>query len=347
MDLDTALQQVQPWFAATATIENWAVGARALAMLRAALSSGVLDAARSMRTAGELAALTGIEATQMADMCAALHAHDVLDRVGEGYMLSSTFATLLAPDAYQSLSALIDIRMVEARTIASAGAPARAYTTLATEDLLAVAEGVTGQPTAQSFRNIFSAFIAGTMPEIHAILEAGGHWGEFGCGVGGGLLTILLLYPACTAVGLEINAQVVRETQKRIAALGIVQRAEVRHADVRDVTDEAVFDAGFWSQSFFPRASRAAALTAITRALKPGAYIYVPGFEGGEPPDGAEPRGPEQRSYALSRLVYDRWDIPTLTAPELRAELEAAGLEFVRYAPVLAWQYLLMRRPLA
>ena len=43
MDFETALQPLQPWFAATGVIENWATGARALALLRASLASGLPD----------------------------------------------------------------------------------------------------------------------------------------------------------------------------------------------------------------------------------------------------------------------------------------------------------------
>lgn len=348
MDMDTALQPLLPWFAATGIIENWAAGARALALLRAGLSSGILDAVQQARTLGELAAITGIETDQMADICAALDAHDVIDHIDGRYVLSPAFATLLAPDVFQTLSAIIEARMADVRALESATAPERAYTTLGAEDLLAVAEGVTLRPAAAPARDLWHAFQAEGMPEVHTGLEAGGHWAEFGCGVGGGLLSTLLMYPTCTAVGMEIQASVIKETRKRAVELGVAHRVDLRHIDVGEVSDAGVFDAGFWSQSFFPRPSRSAAMTAILRSLKPGGYLIVPGFEGGEPPSSdAEVHGPENRAFSLNRLVYGRWGIPAPTAPELRTELEGAGFEFVRCVPLLIWQYLLMRRPLA
>ena len=75
MDMDTAMLKLQPWIEATEPIEHWVAGARALALLRATLASGMLDAAQTARTPRELAEITGIEANRLPDLCAALVAH--------------------------------------------------------------------------------------------------------------------------------------------------------------------------------------------------------------------------------------------------------------------------------
>ncbi len=346
MDMDTAMLKLQPWIEANGPVENWVAGARALALLRAALASGMLDAAQTARTPNELAEITGIEANRVPDLCAALEAHGVFDHLDGCYTLSSRFATLFAPDVFQTLSALLDIRKAEVRAIESAGLPSRAYTTLASEDMQAIAEGITLRPAAEHGRAILRSWFADGMPEVHALLEAGGHWAEFGCWMGGGLLSMLLTYPTMTAVGMEINGQINAETRRRAVEWEVIGRVELRHGDVRTQSAHAVFDGGFWSQCFFPSTSRAATLATIARSLKPGGYLVIPGFEGGEPPTGdTDPRGAENMAFTLCKVVYQRWDIPARTAAELREEAENAGLEFARYVPLLAWQNVLMRRP--
>jgi len=347
-DLAAVMQELATYRAASAKFNEWVAGAQALALLRGALTSGIFDAARTPSTATEIAEHTGVEEERVADICTALYAHGVFDRAGGRYRLSHDFATLAAPHVLQTLPNLIDVRMVEARALEAASAPDRPYTTLPPEDLLAVGYGVTAVSSSPLYLALLPAWFAEHAPELHARLETGVRHGEFGCGVGGGLLGMLLMYPRITAVGYEINAHVIAETRRRAEELGVADRVELRHADVRDVDVEAEYDTAFWSQGFFPAESQPAAKAAILKAMKPGAYLIAPGFMGGEPPatdDGLhEPQG---QAYTRSKLVYKRWGIPALTAEELRAGMEAAGFEFVRFMPFGIWQYLLLRRPTA
>lgn len=342
------MRELAAYEAASATFNGWVQGAQALALLKGALDAGIFDAARAPRTPAEIAELTGFEEEQVADICATLDAHGIFAREDDRYNLAPDFARLTGAGAIMGLPQLVDIRLVEARTLEAIGAPGRPYTALSTGDLLAVAAGVTyADPASPAVQMLMPAWVSEQLPELHARLTAGSRHAEFGCGIGGALLALPLMYPRITAVGFEINAQVIAETRRRAMALGLTDRVELRHADVRDIGDEAAFDTVQWSQGFFPAETRAAALAAARRALKPGGYLFVPGFEGGEPPATTEGlREPQGQAYLRSRLVYRRWGIPTPTADELRAELEGAGFEFVRAAPFGLWQFLLARRPL-
>ena len=210
-------------------------------------------------------------------------------------------------------------------------------------------------PTTALGQGAIAAMWAGLYPEMAAKIEAGGCYVEFGCGIGGALLSTLLLYPRATAIGFEINAQVIAETRRLAAELGVADRLTMRHMDVRDVTEEAAYDTAFWSQGFFPEESRQAALAAIFRAMKPGGYLGIPGFEGGEPPTPEERSGLYGRAYALNRLIYAQWGIPAPAADELCAMVEAAGFECIRMIPFGAWKSMssaarpheAIRRPLA
>ena len=120
---------------------------------------------------------------------------------------------------------------------------------------------------------------AGLFPEMAAKIEAGGCYVEFGCGIGGALLSTLLLYPNATAIGFEIKRAGHRGDAAALAAeLGVADRLTLRHMDVRDVTEEAAYDTAFWSQGFFPEESRQAALAAIYRAMELGGYLGIPGL---------------------------------------------------------------------
>jgi hypothetical protein len=83
--------------AAGRTLNGWISGARALALLRGALSSGIFDAARTPSTVREISAATGVERSRVADACLAIEAHGVFDRDGESYRLSEDFAALASP----------------------------------------------------------------------------------------------------------------------------------------------------------------------------------------------------------------------------------------------------------
>jgi SAM-dependent methyltransferase len=346
MDQETVLRELQAYGAASASLNTWVAGAQAIALLRAALTSGIFEAARTARTPAEIGAITGVEECRVADICAALDAHGVFARADGRYRLSADFATLSAPGGLKRLPLLVNLRLVEARTLEAAAAPVRPYTSLPGEELLAIADGVTGDAASPLYHAYLRGWFAERAPELHALMEAGCRHAEFGCGIGGFLLGLLLAYPRLSGVGMEINAQVIAETRRRAVRLGVDDRVELRHTDVRDVGDEEAFDTAFWSQGFFPTGSRAAVPAVILRALKPGGYLLYPGAEAGEPPETDEAlHGPQGRAHALSRLIYSRWGVPSPPAGELREEMVAAGFTFVRFVPFGPWEWLVLRRP--
>ena len=147
-----------------------------------------------------------------------------------------------------------------------------------------------------------------------------------------------------TAVGVELDADLLAVARQRAAALGVAERAEWRHGDARDIADEAAFDTLAWSQYYFPAETRAATLAAAYRALKPGGYLLA-SMLNDPPADDAELHGPAGRTYTLTRLLYRAWGVPIRTADELRAEVEAAGFAFVRIIESPQRRRLLARRP--
>ena len=103
--------------------------------------------------------------------------------------------------------------------------------------------------------------------------------------------------------------------------------------DATAFTDPEPFDMAFWSQFFFPAASRVKTLATAFRLLRPGGLLVVPALP--EPvARRIDPRA------ALRTLLLEAWDVPAVTAGELRIELAAAGFE-----PTVFGTSVIARRP--
>ena len=120
MGREALQRELRAYGAAGRTLNEWISGARALALLRGALSSGIFDAARTPSTAGEISAATGVEGPRVTDVCLALEAHGVFERDGESYRLSEDYAVLASPNALQSLPDLLAKERVLGRALESA-----------------------------------------------------------------------------------------------------------------------------------------------------------------------------------------------------------------------------------
>jgi tRNA G46 methylase TrmB len=83
---------------------------------------------------------------------------------------------------------------------------------LAAHERLAIAKGVTLDPASPYTPDLVKLLIE-NIPELGARLVSGGWYLELGCGVGGGLLSLLQAYPLLTAVGVEIAPDLVAEAQ--------------------------------------------------------------------------------------------------------------------------------------
>ena len=339
----SAAERLQAHGAASQKLNQWIEGAHALALVQAALSSGLLDAARTPGTPAQLATATGLDPARVADLCLALDAHGVLDREGDAYQLSPDFAALADPDAPQALTAIVGRAPVVARLLAHAADHKEAYATLPPDDLLAMARGAAARPGAALALAASSSAVA-ALPEVIAVREAGGRHLELGCGVGGSALNLLARYPALTVVGVEREPALLEEARCNAAALGLADRVEWRAMDARDLRDEAAFDTAQWSQFFFPAETRATTLSVARRALKPGGYLIMPLLP--DPPATREAlREAAGRAYTRARVLYGGWGVPVQTSEEVRAEVEAAGFAFVRFVALPGARGMLARRP--
>lgn len=381
--LTTEIAALRSYLRASRELSDWIRGAHAIALLCAALESGLLETLRSPHTVEEAARASGLDEILVRDLGLALEAHGVLIADRDRYVLAPTYALLADPAAAIPLAKVIRHAQVVGRTIESATMPAE-FTNLDEDDVVAMAEG-SGVSSMSASRHVAPAVYSVVMPEVDAAMRAGAHHLEVGCGVGNALLGVASYYPDVTAVGIEIDESTAAEADRRAQALGLADRIEVRVADASEMVDRTAYDTVQWSQFFFPTMSRVAVMRAILAAMKPGAYLFAPwptaATDGVLPPrrqglamvlqalrarsavalvllndviaDTSRRRQAERRLAGLQRLLFDRWGVPLRTPDELAVELEGAGFDVIRSIPMPASQFaytrgfLLARRPLA
>src|SRR5947209_7331478 len=121
---------------AMATVGAWAAGAFAFALLRLAVTSGVLESARTPKSLEAIGADLKIDAPQADALCRALTALGILDRAGQHHTLSPAFATPCSPEAPAALPNLVRGQSVMLQAISQVGTSYGRYTKLSPEDLL-------------------------------------------------------------------------------------------------------------------------------------------------------------------------------------------------------------------
>ena len=308
---------------AVRTMAEWEAGAKALALLEGVARVGLLETLRTGATEPGLAESTGMEPTRVADICAALYAHGVLEPTAGGWKISDNFEPLLKDDALRRLAGMAARATAEARTIAilAAGHDPRP---LPPEDLMAVAVGDSVNPESPMRRgmvHIADPFVAGAFSK-------GRHHLELGCGVGGNLLSVLATFPNLAGVGIDLNERLLEVARRRAEAMGIADRLELRCTDAQLLSDEAVFDTAVWSDAYFELSSRAGTLRAAFRALRPGGLLLVGGEAKAD--TASDPCSAPARATALRRLLKRGLGIPLTTDAEMQADLAVAGFVVIR-----------------
>jgi len=181
-DHDQMMRELQAYGAASQQLNAWIAGAQALGLLRGALTSGVFDAARSPRTAEELAAVTGNDEELARHLCVALTAHGVFTREADTYSLAPDFAILAAPTAPQRLVDAVGLVEVMVALLATPGHSGD-YRELSMADTLAFAKGAVSDPVSP----LRQALVVGYFNELLELRDcwaAGARHIEFGCGIG-------------------------------------------------------------------------------------------------------------------------------------------------------------------
>lgn len=322
--------RVDEFWKANEPLNEWLHGAFALALLRAALGAGVLEAARERHSLDEIASTTGLDVDVAADVCDGLTKLGVLENSDGGFRLSPSFLVLTAPDAPQTLANWLGINGVYIRTLEECSKDHRSYQELTADEIVKVARGAWGLPSSPLAMASF-AEVDASFPEIRDVWRRGGKHMELGCGVGRDLLRIAVSYPKVTVTGVDMNREVLDEVTAQARSLGLADRVHVRYCDARRIDDVSVYDTVVWSQLFFPPEARADTARVAFRALKPGGYVLVPLL----------------KDSPVFRLIYRCWGLRYFRPEEVRAELEGAGFEFVDLVSHPRMDYLVVQSPAA
>jgi len=356
-------------------------GAEVIALLTGAVDSAIIDALSEASTARQIAVATGLEQKHVDHILSALEAYDLVRQRNSVFRLAPELELLTSADAPLPLGDTLRVTKIRIGHLSNLAITGKDYTALEADEVLSIAQGITSAFSCT--RNFVGTAIGQMMPEVKKLWQSGAHHLEAGCGVGNNLFQILTTYPSVTAVGVEIEMATANEAKRRAALFAVSDRMEIRNTDACTLTDEAVFDTAQWSQFFFPASCRAAVLSAVFRAVKPGGYVFMPlllavsdniwayrrdMLYGALRVIKSEPlmalvylnalllTGParqraEKRLSALQEIVYGIWGVPARTVKELRSEVEASGFQVLRAIPIPSTRlfplrgYLLVRRP--
>jgi SAM-dependent methyltransferase len=315
------------------------IAEQAMALLRVAVETGFLSAAAEPHTSTEVAAATALPDELASDLCAALHAFEILERDGRHYHLSDSVRALLSSDAPQNINNTLALSETYACLLRQAFA--NHPVTPGPEQHLTLSKGIWGLPTSSIALASF-ADVDQVMPEVRDLWTRGARHLELGCGAGRDLLHIAVLYPATSVVGVDVDALSLEEVRRAAVDLGIQNRVEVRLADARDFVDHGGFDTVTWSQMFFQIDARPGAIATIRRVLKPDGYLIMP-IQHERPEAEKALRTVQGKRLALMKVLYRSWGCGSITSEAARAELEMAGFRCIRVVPHQRTPYMLMQ----
>ncbi len=311
------------YFAALSEVSERFVASEALQLIRGAAEAGVLGAFSQATTVAMAAKDLNRDESHLTDLCAALRSHGVLmSDDGVHFTLHSAWAMLVRPGGHQPLEVLMELSGTRGRMLRSIARGEHSGWAGDTRERFNYAIAVSPDPWSPATVAAFSASMQ-TNPEVVALLNSGARYLELGCGVAGNMCTLLQAFPNVRAVGVEMASDLADEARRRAHALGIADRLDIVCADATTFSRPNSFDIVFWSQMFFPAASRRAALAVSLQSLRPGGLIWSPAFD--QTAVHKEPLSKTACDLVLDRVIHGSWGVPHREPEELRAELEDAG----------------------
>ncbi|GAB2847757.1 hypothetical protein GCM10027024_24080 [Microbacterium insulae] len=308
-------------------------------ILEQAERQGVLTALRDGATPGDVARAVKVSEDWVDAVCAALIVNGVADSDAGEIRLTPPWRALTAEDAFQPLRNIF----AQSRAIdMMLSTPDATYSTIAASERSAFAHSVSPNPYS---RELVARIREDPLADPwFAPMHAGGRYLELGCGIAGRMLTMLQAMPRLHAVGVELDPVLADEARDRAADLGLADRVDIVTGDATTYRGDEAFDFGFWSQWFFPTATRADALASMFANLRTGGIVRSPVF-GEHERMAHEPFGEHARQYSLDRVLLASWGVPERTPDQLATELAAAGFIDISAVRTDATTSIYARRP--
>ncbi|MEI8237950.1 MAG: class I SAM-dependent methyltransferase [Actinomycetota bacterium] len=328
------------WFGASSALEEPLAAAQGWWLVWGAADSGLLAAAQQPVTIAELGAASSVPTAVVELACRAFELLGVFVRTDDRFSLSPTWAALTNPGGFQpwgTAFGMVDARTRMLRNALTGGAD---YFGDDDADRLAYAKGCSPDPFRPGVGELYRASMSRT-PELFELLDRRCDLLELGCGVAGNLCSQLQAFPQVRAVGVELAADLADEARHRAALLGLADRFEVVTDDVAVFRRSSSFDVAFWSQMFFPAASRQAALATALDSLRPGGLLMSPVVEQPDPTSSAS------LATVLDDLLSTSWGVPAVRPDELEHEFRLAGFLDVHRVHRAASLLVVGRRPIS
>lgn len=333
------LDELQAALAARSMVKSWAEGLELIELVQAAHRAGWLGQLRGETATAELAATTDVPVEQVSDVLAVLASAGVVQGRGSSFRLSPAFDALVAGATGVDVPTVFGAVELARGQVAQAVQPVGQQRGWDGEQALALARDW-GVRATSGARQLYGMLYQ-ALPEYRDRLERGGPLLDVGSGVGGALLTTLTLFDKLRAVGVEIVPEVADELGRRAQEAGVVDRADIRNVDARDLRDESVFTVSYWAQAFFPEETRADTLAAVVRALRPDGLLLMQELF----PPQTEQDEPTPRA-ALDRLSYRQQHVAFgLSAEDLADEGRAAGFQDAQIIDSPVGRLVILRKP--
>ncbi|MFB6722749.1 SAM-dependent methyltransferase [Kribbella sp. NPDC056345] len=318
-------------------VKAWVDGAQVLSLVTALRDKGWMTYLAEPRTLDALTAFSGLTPERVADLVTALEAHGVVQQNDGAVQLTDSFAALAADDAYIGLDDALDQAELLTRMMRTAVEDPGPLP-LSEPDALVTARATGGKATPVTAA-LYDKLFLPQIPELAELIHTD-RFLDVGCGVAGATTTLAGLFPDLRGTAIELIPTVAAETRRRIDALGVSDRVDLKVMDAREFDEKDVFGSAFWAQPFFPAETRQATLEMILRALRPGGILFVQEMEP-LPDEAGRP------SYTLRKLVAQGWGVPFgRTAEELADEAVAVGFELIRIAQTDFGRMVLVGRPI-
>jgi SAM-dependent methyltransferase len=195
--------------------------------------------------------------------------------------------------------------------------------------------------TAGWFENLLLPVWLPAMPRVQAVLEAGAHVADIGCGRGRALIKLAEAYPASRFVGYDVFEPAVEQARDRARAAGVAERVRFECRDASRGLPET-FDVITTFDVVHDAVDPAGLLGAIRRGLRPdGTYVCVDINCSERIEDNAGPLGTLFYTASLlycmtTSLAHDGEGLGTCGLPEvkLRSLCDETGFGKVRRVPL-------------
>lgn len=318
------MDDAPPFAAALGRLEELSRAAELLALLRSASELGLLRQLVTPCTP----TVDDVDPDRLTLVLELMATHDVVERVGDGWRLTEGWRQLIAGETPFDVEAGIGMTRVRAGLAGAALAKADRYAELPPADRLTTARAMSFDPSGDAGVALIRGAVTGH-PGILAAVEAGGPVLELGCGIGSRMTALARSYPLVRCTGVELDPDLAAFGRARAERLGVADRVTWVVADVTTWVPDRAYPVVQWSQFFFPRETREAALRTARAALEPDGWLQMPVMWDGEP----LPPGVASQEMAAERLLLDLWGIPLRSVPDMERELRDAGFVDVTSEP--------------